>query len=424
MPLADDLRPRSFDEMTGQTRLVGPNGLLRHLAETKTPRSVIFYGPPGCGKSTAALIYADALDRPLSKLNAVDASVTDIKKIAANAGPNGSVVYLDEIQYFNKKQQQSMLPYLESGTITLIAATTENPYHEVYDALLSRCAIMEFTRPSWQEIASHLTMLAQDPKSPIYELNQEVCDFVAKTCSGDVRRAIGDIEMALAVTTDPKSITIDGIRSIKPSLSMAGFDLNGDSHYAYVSALQKSIRGSDPDAAVFWLAKLLEGGDIIGPARRLLVIACEDIGLAYPDAIVHTLACCEAAERLGLPEAYKPLTQAVLLLATAPKSNSNEPTWQAAQADIRNGLGATVPRHIASEHAPGYIYPHDFPNHWVSQQYLPDDLNGRVYYHAGDNPYEEQAKTHWENVKKTKRKTVTTTRAVPMNMTQEFMPNS
>lgn len=400
MPLADQIRPASFDDMIGQEHLIGPHGILRRLAETKSARSVIFYGPPGCGKSTAALIYAKALDRPLYKLNAIDASVTDIKKIAANDNGTGSVVYLDEIQYFNKKQQQALLPYLESGIITMIAATTENPYHEVYDAILSRCMTMEFKRPAWQDISAYLQKAEKATGSPINDLPKEVCDFIAKTASGDVRRAINDAEAICSVHVNHTAITIDDVKDMKPSVSMAGFDMNGENHYAYISALQKSIRGSDPNAAVFWLTKLLEGGDIISPCRRLLVISCEDIGLAYPDAIVHTIACCEAAEKLGLPEAYKPLTQAVILLATAPKSCSNERTWKAAQEDIRNGLGATVPNHLRSECAPGYLWAHQFPHHWVDQQYLPDDLKDRVYYVPGDNPYEQDAAKYWANVRR------------------------
>lgn len=400
MPLANKYRPQSFDDMVGQEHIVGPNGVLRKLAQNKTNVSVILYGPPGTGKSTTALIYAKALNKELHSLNAVNASVKDIKGVVDKNNGNGVVLYLDEIQYFNKKQQQSLLPYIESGEITLIAATTENPYHEIYDALLSRCVILEFKRPTPEEIASYIEKIAQTEGSELYGLNKEVYTLAAKLSSGDVRSAITDIEMMLSTIKDPKDATVDDLLNIKPSVSMAGFDKNGNSHYEYVSALQKSIRGSDPDASVFWLSKLLEGGDIISPCRRLPAICCEDIGLANPEAIVHTMACCDAAEKLGLPEAYKPLTQAVLYLALAPKSASNERTWMSAKDDIRNGLGATTPKHLSSSHAPGYLWAHQFPNHWVKQQYLPDDIKDKKYYTPDDNPIEQQANAYWENIKK------------------------
>lgn len=400
MPLANKYRPQSFDEMVGQEHIVGPNGVLRKLAQNKTNVSVILYGPPGTGKSTTALIYAKALNKELYSLNAVNASVKDIKGVVDKNNGNGVVLYLDEIQYFNKKQQQSLLPYIESGEITLIAATTENPYHEIYDALLSRCVILEFKRPTPEEIASYIEKIAQTEGSELYGLSPEVYTIAAKLSSGDVRSAITDIEMMLSTIKDPKDATVDDLLNIKPSVSMAGFDKNGNSHYEYVSALQKSIRGSDPDASVFWLSKLLEGGDIISPCRRLPAICCEDIGLANPEAIVHTMACCDAAEKLGLPEAYKPLTQAVLYLALAPKSASNERTWMSARDDIRNGLGVTTPKHLSSSHAPGYLWAHQFPNHWVKQQYLPDDIKDKKYYMPDDNPIEQQANAYWENIKK------------------------
>ena len=399
MPLAEKLRPKSFDDMIGQKHLVGPNGILRELADKKISQSVIFYGPPGTGKTTASLIFADALKKPLYKLNATNASISDIKKII-DKEENGAVLYIDEIQYFNKKQQQSLLPYVESGAITLIAATTENPYHSIYDALLSRCAVMEFKRPSASEILELLKAYEKEPNSAIANTPENVLKLIANIASGDVRRALTDLELITNLYDDNSKITEEDIRSIKPSASMAGFDMRGDNHYAYISALQKSIRGSDPDAAVFWLSKMLEGGDIISPCRRLPAICCEDIGLAYPEAITHTMACCKAAEVLGLPEAYKPLTQAVILLAIAPKSCTNEAAWMPARDDIKNGLGATVPRHLASEYAPGYLWAHQFPNHWVHQQYLPDDLLGRKYYEPGDNAFEQQFKNYWNSIKR------------------------
>lgn len=399
MPLADTYRPQSFDDMVGQQPLVGPHGVLRHLADTKTAQSIIMYGPPGLGKTTSARILAQAFGKQLFELNATTASTSDIKKIAEGAPDEGCVLYLDEIQYFNKKQQQSLLSFVESGVITLLASTTENPYHGIYDALLSRCMVLEFKKPSAEEVATRVLKAASDPQTPIYGLSNQVCHYVSKIASGDVRRALNTSEMVCSLSDDPKNVTIDDVKRILPTAIMAGFDKDGESHYQYVSALQKSIRGSDPDAAVFWLAKMLEGGDIISPIRRLPAICCEDIGLAYPDAIVHTMACCQAAESLGLPEAYKPLTEAVILLALAPKSASNEPAWMAARDDIKNGLGATTPLHIRSEHAPGYVWPQDRPYHWFPQQYLPDDLKARRYYTPGDNSFEQQAYGYWQDVK-------------------------
>lgn len=396
MPLADTYRPQSFDDMVGQKPLVGPDGVLRHLANIKTAQSIIMYGPPGSGKTTAARILAKALDKPLFELNATNASIADVKQIAAHAG---CVLYLDEIQYFNKKQQQSLLPFVESGAITLLASTTENPYHGIYDALLSRCIILEFKKPSVTEIANRLLKAANDSNTSIYGLPETTINYIAKISAGDVRKALNTAEIICSLFTDPAQIKVADLKPILPTAMMAGFDTNGNSHYQYISALQKSIRGSDPDAAVFWLAKLLEGGDLISPIRRLPAICCEDIGLAYPDAIIHTMACCQAAESLGLPEAYKPLTEAVIFLALAPKSASNEPTWMAAQEDIRNGLGATTPAHIRSEHATGYVWPQDKPQHWFPQQYLPDDLISRHYYTPSDNDFEQQAYQYWQKIK-------------------------
>lgn len=396
MPLADTYRPQSFDDMVGQKHLIGPDGVLRHLADTKTAQSIIMYGPPGSGKTTAARILAKALDKPLFELNATNASIADVKQIAAHAG---CVLYLDEIQYFNKKQQQSLLPFVESGAITLLASTTENPYHGIYDALLSRCIILEFKKPSVTEIANRLLKAANDPNTSIYGLPETTINYIAKISAGDVRKALNTAEIICSLFTDPSQIKVADLKPILPTAIMAGFDTNGNSHYQYISALQKSIRGSDPDAAVFWLAKLLEGGDLISPIRRLPAICCEDIGLAYPDAIIHTMACCQAAELLGLPEAYKPLTEAVIFLALAPKSASNEPAWMAAQEDIRNGLGATTPAHIRSEHAAGYVWPQDKPQHWFPQQYLPDDLISRHYYTPSDNDFEQQAYQYWQKIK-------------------------
>ena len=400
MPLADRNRPRSFDDMVGQKDLIGPDGILRHMADAKTLQSVIFYGPPGTGKTTAALILADAVDKPLHKLNAVSASTSDVKAIAKDAPPEGVVLYLDEIQYFNKKQQQSLLPYIESGAITLIASTTENPYHDVYDAILSRCAVLEFKPVPAEDVYHRLVNAVSGDDDGLGSICTDVLMFVAQISSGDLRRAFNTLELIASRFADGLSdVTVDDVRALLPSAQTAGFDKDGDSHYKYVSALQKSIRGSDPDAAVFWLAKLLEGGDIISPSRRLMVIACEDVGLAAPGAVQHTYACVQAAHMLGLPEAYYPLTQAVVMLALAPKSNSIGKAFDAARQDIREGRGTVVPWHLTSERHPAYVYPHDCPDHWVDQQYLPDDLRMRRYYEPGDNPTERGAYDYWAYIR-------------------------
>lgn len=401
MPLADEHRPLSFDDMVGQQHLVGPGGILRNMADSHSLQSVIFYGPPGTGKTTAALILADSANKPLHKLNGVSAGTSDIKKVAESAPNTGCVLYLDEIQYLNKKQQQSLLPYVESGAVTLIASTTENPYHDVYDAILSRCLVLEFKRIAPEDIYQRLVRAVLSHKNGLDDIPTDVLNFIAQIASGDVRRAFNTLELVAAQFAGRLSnVTVQDVKGLLPSAQMAGFDMDGDSHYSYISALQKSIRGSDPDGAVFYLTKLLEGGDIVSPSRRLLVIACEDIGLAYPGAIEHTLACVRAAEMLGLPEAYKPLTQAAILLANAPKSNSNEPAYMAAQEDIKHGLGTTVPWYLRTSCAPGYLYPHQYPDHWVDQQYLPDDIADRRYYVPGDNPDEQQSAEYWDYIRR------------------------
>lgn len=398
MPLADLCRPKTLNDIVGQEHLVGSNGILRNMINNNALQSVIFYGPPGTGKTTVALLLADAFNKPLYKLNGVSASTKDIKDIAANAPDNGCIVYLDEIQYFNKRQQQTLLPYIESGAITLIASTTENPYHDIYDAILSRCLVLEFKRLSPSDIQTRLSDALSRPEVNLTGLSPNVLTFVSQIASGDVRRAFNTIELIAAQYKNLQSVTVEDAKNLLPSVQMAGFDVDGDNHYAYIAALQKSIRGSDPDAAVFWLAKLLEGGDIISPSRRMLVMAYEDIGLAAPDVADHVLACIKSAEMLGLPEAYRPLTQAALLLALAPKSNSNA-CYQEAITDIKAGFGATVPKHIASECPPGYVYPHNFPNHWCEQQYMPDDLIDKIYYEPCTNTYEQNIATYWQHIK-------------------------
>ena len=403
-PAADRLRPRSFDDMAGQTRLVGKGGILRRMAESGSFPSVIFFGPPGTGKTTAATILAEGSGKELYKLNATTASLADVREVAAAAsgiaGAAGVVLYLDEIQYFNKKQQQSLLQYIEDGSITLIASTTENPYYYIYDALLSRCAVFEFKKVPSSEIRRRLISVAAE-MGVADKVSPDALKLIADVSAGDVRRAVNTLELALNCTDDGV-VTKENVAELLPSVSMGGFDRDGDTHYDLLSGLQKSIRGSDPDAAVFYLARLLEGGDLISPCRRLMVIASEDIGAAYPMAAVITRACVESAKELGLPEARIPLANAAVMLATAPKSNSAYTALDAAAADIAAGLGTEIPTHLKSPLFKGYKYPHDYPGGYVKQQYLPDDLKDRQYYKFGDNKTEQAAKVYWDKLKENK----------------------
>ncbi|MBR7032040.1 MAG: replication-associated recombination protein A [Clostridia bacterium] len=400
-PAADRLRPVTFDEMAGQEKLVGKNGILRRLAEGGVLPSVIFYGPPGTGKTTAAGILAELSGKEIFYLNATTATLSDVKEVAAMTGSligcSGVVLYLDEIQYFNKKQQQSLLSYIEDGSITLIASTTENPYYYVYDALLSRCSVFEFRPVSDADIEKRLRQVAPQISETV-KISDGALRAIARSAAGDVRRAVNMLELAFNVS-DNGEITEDELAGILPSVSLGSFDRDGDVHYDLLSALQKSIRGSDPDAAVFYLARLLEGGDIISPCRRLQVIASEDIGQAYPMAAVITRACCESAKELGLPEAAIPLSNAAVMLATAPKSNTSNEAYSAAAADVKAGAGREIPTHLRSPLFKGYKYPHSYPNRYVKQQYLPDDLKDRKYYKFGENKTEQAAKTHMEKIR-------------------------
>lgn len=399
-PAADRLRPRSFDEVAGQSHLVGKNGVLRRLCDRGRIPSMIFFGPPGTGKTTCASIIAENSGMELRRLNATTASLSDVKEIAQETagmfGQGGILLYLDEIQYFNKKQQQSLLEYLEDGRITLIASTTENPHYYIYDALLSRCCVFEFKPVPAKEmiplLSRHAATLCPDG------ICEDALSYIAGCSAGDVRRAVTLLDCA-AYLADGE-ITGEVARSILPSIMSGCFDRDGDVHYDLLSCLQKSIRGSDPDAAVFYLAKLLEGGDLISPCRRLMVIASEDIGAAYPMAAVIVRACVESAKELGLPEARIPLANAAVMLATAPKSNSAYCALDAAAEDIRSGLGQNVPTHLKSPLFKGYKYPHSYPDHWVDQQYLPDDVKNKKYYVFGDNKTEKAAEAYWNNIKK------------------------
>ena len=404
-PLADKLRPVTFDDIAGQTHLISEKGVIRRMVNAGRITNMIFYGPPGTGKTTVANIIAKNSDMELYRLNATTASLSDVKEVIAQSSSvfssKGILLYLDEIQYFNKKQQQSLLEYIEDGRVTLIASTTENPYFYIYDALLSRCAVFEFKHISAKEILPVLRRAVDElNKENEVEKNatDEALEFLASCAGGDVRHALTLLEGAYIASDN--EIAIEVAKEFIPSASAGLFDRDGDTHYCLLGALQKSIRGSDPDAAVFYLARLLEGGDIISACRRLLVIASEDVGLAYPQAAQITYALCETAKQLGMPEARIPLSHCAIMLATAPKSNSAESSIDMALSDIRSGKGTTFPTHLQAPLFKGYKYPHDYPNHYVKQQYLPDDLVGRQYYKFGENKNEQAAKAYWDNIKK------------------------
>ncbi len=406
-PLADRMRPKDFDEIAGQKHLVGPNGILRRLSENGRIPNMIFYGPPGTGKTTVANIIAKKSNMQLYKLNATTASIADIKEVIQSTenmfSQNGTLLYLDEIQYFNKKQQQSLLEFMENGKITLIASTTENPYYYVYNAMLSRSSVFEFHSVQPEDCVPSLMRA-------IESLNQEFSTtktadtktllHIASVCGGDVRMSISVLENAYYIS--PDEITQEAASALLPSVC-GHFDRSGDVHYDLLSCLQKSIRGSDPDAAVFYLAKLLAGGELLSVCRRLQVIASEDIGCAYPMAAVITRACTESAKEIGLPEAAIPLANAAVILSTSPKSNSSHDAYFAAKADLDAGLGMEIPRHLQSPNFVGYKYPHDYENSYVDQQYLPDDIKGKRYYNFGNNKTEQAAKAYYDMIRKNRR---------------------
>ncbi len=415
-PLADMIRPASLEEVVGQRHLLGEGALLRRLIEGGTTANMIFYGPSGTGKTTVANIIAKRTNRTLYRLNATTASLQDVRDIIADVGtlmaPGGALLYLDEIQYFNKKQQQSLLEYIENGSITLIASTTENPYFYVYNAILSRSTVFEFkpVAPEDAKAAVERALTHQQSQSDLpLTWDEQIVTDIAYACGGDVRKAINAVELLAAAAhmeNGALHITQEDVAAVAQRSAMR-YDRDGDAHYDLLSALQKSIRGSDPDAAVHYLARLLEAGDLLSPCRRLLVIAAEDVGLAYPQAVVVTKACVDSALQLGLPEARLPLAEAAVLLATAPKSNTAHNAINAAMADVARGKTGPIPRHLQNVHAdttgtanvPKYKYPHEYPNRYVSQQYLPDELRGTTYYQYGDNKTEQAARTYWESIK-------------------------
>lgn len=415
-PLADEIRPTDLDEVVGQKHILGPGGLLRRIIESGNIPNMVFYGPSGTGKTTVANIIARRTDRTLRRLNATNASLSDIKDIIAELDtlltPGGVLLYLDEIQYFNKKQQQSLLEFIEDGRITLIASTTENPYFYVYNALLSRSTVFEFKPVAPEEIIPAVERAVQrvsEREGVEAVLDGGVAERLATSCGGDVRKAINGVELlfAAAPRVDGRvELTLADAEAATARSAMR-YDREGDEHYDALSALMKSLRGSDPDAALHYLARLLEAGDLIGAIRRLLCSASEDVGMAYPQAASIVKACCDSALQLGLPEAKLPLAQAAILLATAPKSNSVVMGIDAAMGDVRRGKYGPPPRELQNVHADGagfereqgYKYPHNYPDHWVRQQYLPDALAGTKYYTPGDNKNEQAAVSYWARIK-------------------------
>lgn len=416
-PLADELRPKTLDDVVGQGNILGPKGILRRMIEGGTIPNMIFYGPSGTGKTTVAEIAAARIHRPFYRLNATTASLSEVKAIMEDVGtllaPEGVVLYLDEIQYFNKKQQQSLLEYMENGKLTLIASTTENPYFYVYNAVLSRATVFEFKPVSPEEVMPVVRRgiaWMGERRGVTVSCEAGVEEQIARACGGDVRKALNAVEALFAAHSlelEQVTLTLEETEMVAQRSAMR-YDRDGDSHYDILSAFQKSIRGSDPDAGIHYLGRLLEAGDLISPCRRLLVIASEDIGLAYPQAVSVVKACVDSANMLGLPEARIPLAEAVIFLATAPKSNSAIRAVDAALSDLRKGRSGDIPADLKDAHYGGaaklgrgmeYHYAHDYPGHYIRQQYLPDALKDRKYYQYGDNKTEQAARRYWEEIK-------------------------
>ncbi len=416
-PLADRIRPQTLDDIVGQKHLLGPNKPLRKIIESGEIPNLIFYGPSGVGKTTLATYIAKRTNRTLKKLNGTTASTSDIKEVVSElntfSGMNGILLYLDEIQYFNKKQQQVLLEYIENGSITLIASTTENPYFYVYNAILSRSTVFEFKSVPPEEIERAVKRAAD-----IIAEEQEIeVDFpescrkkIAFGCGGDVRKAMNAVELSILVADEE-----DGVKTVTEEIvselvqkSAVRYDKDGDEHYDIISAYQKSMRGSDSNAALHYLARLLEAGDLPSACRRLMVCACEDVGLAYPQLIPIVKSCVDIAQAVGLPEARIPLADAVVMVCNAPKSNSAYMGINRATQDLKLGNYGPVPGQLQNMHYDGednnnkgqfYNYPHDYPNHYVNQQYLPDIIRDRVYYEYGDNKNEQAYKAYWDKIK-------------------------
>ncbi|MGN0642202.1 MAG: replication-associated recombination protein A [Huintestinicola sp.] len=415
-PLADRIRPQTLDEVVGQKHLLGKGQYLRRIIESGNIPNMIFYGPSGVGKTTVARIIANSTHKKLHKLNGTSASIADIKEVIADTGSidgfGGVLLYLDEIQYLNKKQQQSLLEYIENGQITLIASTTENPYFYVYNAILSRSAVFEFKPVTAEDVipaVERAFRILADETGVKIKTEKGVCEHIARGCGGDVRKSVSVAELCVfgAENNGTEAIvTLEEAKALTQRSNMH-YDRDGDQHYDILSALQKSIRGSDENAAIHYAARLIEAGDIISLSRRLLVIAAEDVGLAYPQAIPIVKACVDSAMQLGLPEARIPLANAVILLATAPKSNSAYMAINEALNDVQTMECGDFPRHLQNKHCDGadakvrgqhYLYPHDYPNHYVKQQYLPDPIKDKVYYRFGENKTEQAAYAYRKHI--------------------------
>ena len=417
MPLADRIRPATLNDVVGQSHLIGKKRPLTKIIESGRIPNMIFYGPSGVGKTTVARIIADSANMRLHKLNGTNASTADIKSVVSEVdtflGCNGILLYLDEIQYLNKKQQQSLLECIEDGSVTLIASTTENPYFYIYNALLSRCTVFEFKPLAAADVergvCNAVQRLSEGEQVPVC-MDEDACAYLAESAGGDLRKALGCLDFAVTaapVENGEKRITLDMIRQVTRRTAMR-YDREGDDHYDIVSAYQKSMRGSDPDAALHYLARLLEAGDLPSACRRLMVCACEDVGLAYPQIIPIVKAAVDAANMVGLPEARLPLADAVILVATSPKSNSAHDAINAAIADVQAGRTGPIPRQLQNKHFDGedalvkgqnYKYAHSYANHWVQQQYLPDVLKDTKYYTFGDNKTEQAARAYWAKIK-------------------------
>ena len=399
--LADILRPETFDDIVGQSHLFGERGILRKMMEKGRMSYMIFFGPPGTGKTTAASIIAKQSGMDFYKLNATSASLSDVKEIIAQTnnvfGFGGILLYIDEIQYFNRKQQQALLEYMEDGRVTLIASTTENPHFYIYNAIISRSTLFEFKPVDKKELSKALeralTFLNERDETSV-SADSITLEYIAQCSGGDVRHAINLLEGAYYACDG--EINTELVKTLHIPVD----NFSDDAHFDLLSCLQKSIRGSDPDAAVFYLAKLLHCGELISVCRRLQVIASEDIGLAYPQAAAIVKACCDSARELGIPEAAIPLANATVMLATSPKSNTAHDAYFAAKTDVEAGLGKDIPVHLRSPLYKGYKYPHSYENHYVKQQYLPDDIKNKKYYSYGENKAERAAKEYWEKIKK------------------------